>query len=175
MPKFMLSVNWTDRAVAEASATRPRSRQERGRRDQASFTSPSSTKIPLSSSRIPTVTYWAAPIALLAALAFATPAAAASFDCGKASHPDEHVICSNQDLSNMDVEMATLFRVRMELPMLMGSRGAARDEQHDWLATRSACGGNVACLTAAYKTRIDQLNGTIADAMKDYCVKMGIC
>jgi uncharacterized protein len=121
------------------------------------------------------LTGWAATVVLFGALAFGTPAVAASFDCGQASHPDEHAICANRSLSDMDVEMATLFRVRMELPMLMGSRGAARDEQRDWLVTRSACGSDIGCLTAAYRTRIDQLNSTIADAIKDYCVKVGIC
>ena len=115
------------------------------------------------------------PLVLLTVLAFSTPTAAASFDCAKASHADEQAICSNQSLSNMDVEMATLFRVRMEIPMLMGMRGDAQDEQRAWLATREHCGGNVACLSAAYKTRIEQLNSAIAEAMGDYCVKLDIC
>jgi uncharacterized protein len=115
------------------------------------------------------------PLVLLAALAFSTPASTASFDCAKASHPDEHAICSNQSLSNMDTEMATLFRVRMQIPMLLGSRGDAQDEQDTWLATRSACGSDVACLSAAYKTRIEQLNSAITAAMQGYCVKLGIC
>jgi uncharacterized protein len=115
------------------------------------------------------------PLVLLAAIAFSTPAYAASFDCAKASHPDEHAICSNQSLSDMDTEMATLFRVRMEIPMLMGARGDAQDEQDTWLATRSACGGNVACISAAYQTRIEQLNNAISAAMQGYCVKLGIC
>ncbi len=115
------------------------------------------------------------PLLLLAAAACATPALAASFDCSKAAHPDEYAICSNQNLSNADVEMATLFRVRMQIPMLMGARGAAQDEQKQWLTTRSACGGSIACLHASYKARIDQLNQTISAAMQDYCAKLGIC
>ena len=115
------------------------------------------------------------PLVLLATLAFSAPADAASFDCARASHPDEHAICSNQSLSDMDTEMATLFRVRMEIPMLMGARGDAQDEQDTWLATRSACGSNVACISAAYQTRIEQLNSAISAAMQGYCVKLGIC
>ena len=71
--------------------------------------------------------------------------------------------------------MATLFRVRMEIPMLMGARGDAGDEQVTWLARRGACGSNVACLTQAYRQRIAQLNQAISDAMQDYCKRMGIC
>jgi uncharacterized protein len=115
------------------------------------------------------------PLILLAPLAFGTPALAASFNCADASHPDEAAICSDQSLSSMDVEMATLFRVRMEIPMLMGSRGDAQDEQGAWLTKRHACGNNIACLSGVYKMRIEQLNSIIAGAMQDYCVKLGIC
>lgn len=115
------------------------------------------------------------PLVLFAAIAFGSPAGAASFNCNKASHPDEYAICANPSLSNADVEMATLFRVRMQIPMLMGAKGAAQDEQKEWLTTRTACGGSVACLGASYKARIDQLNQTISAAMQDYCTKVGIC
>jgi uncharacterized protein len=100
---------------------------------------------------------------------------AASFDCAKAAAPDEYAICANPNLSNLDVQMATLYGVRMSIPMLMGARGAAQDEQRTWLASRSACSANVTCLQSAYATRIQQLNQTINAAMQDYCVKLGIC
>lgn len=112
---------------------------------------------------------------LLFAFAACGTAGAASFNCAKSSAPDEYAICSNPSLSNMDVEMATLFRVRMQIPMLMGAKGAAQDEQRAWLQQRTACGASVACLGAAYQRRIDQLNGTISGAMQDYCQKLGIC
>ena len=37
--------------------------------------------------------------------------------------------------------MATLYGVRMQIPMLMGARGAAQDEQRAWLAS-AACGSD---------------------------------
>jgi uncharacterized protein len=114
------------------------------------------------------------PLAFAATLGSGV-AEAASFNCAKASAPDEYAICANPSLSNMDVEMATLYRVRMQVPMLMGAKGAAQDEQRAWLARRTACGSSVACLGAAYQTRINQLNGDISAAMQDYCVKLGIC
>jgi uncharacterized protein len=111
-------------------------------------------------------------------LAFlAAPAAveAASFNCAKAAKPDEIAICANQHLSDLDVQMATLYGVRMEIPMLMGARGAAQDDQRAFLTQRGACGGNVACIQQAYNARIAQFNQTIKAAMQDYCVKVGIC
>jgi uncharacterized protein len=117
----------------------------------------------------------ALPLAV-ACLAFGlAPAVAASFDCAKATHPDEKAICANPSLSDLDVRMATLYGVRMEIPMMMGARGAAQDEQRAFLTERGACGGNVACLTAAYQQRIQTLSQTISDAMADYCAKIGLC
>ncbi len=114
-------------------------------------------------------------VAAAVILIAATPAAAASFDCGKAKTADEKAICADQTLSELDVAMATLYGVRMQIPMLMGARGAARDEQVAWLAKRRACGGDVACLTESYHQRIVDLDQTITEAMHDYCVRMGIC
>jgi uncharacterized protein len=104
-----------------------------------------------------------------------TAAQAASFNCAKAAKPGEIAICANPHLSDLDVQMAALYGVRMEIPMLMGARGAAQDEQRAFLAKRGACGGNVACIQSAYQTRIAELNQTIQAAMNDYCVKLGIC
>lgn len=114
--------------------------------------------------------------ALFAGLALlANPAQSASFDCAKATKPDETAICDSTRLSDLDVEMATLYRVRMEIPMLMGARGAAQDEQRAFLTKRDKCGSSVACIEAAYTARISQLNQAIKAAMQDYCAKLGIC
>lgn len=112
---------------------------------------------------------------LLAATLTASAAGAASFDCSKAIKPDEIAVCKTPALSNLDTEMATLYGVRMEIPMLMGARGAAQDEQVAFLAARGACGSDVACIQSAYQARITVLQSTISDAMQDYCVKLGIC
>jgi uncharacterized protein len=117
-------------------------------------------------------------LALMAGLfagAMAAPGHAASFDCAKAAAPDETAICATPSLSDLDVEMATLYGVRMELPMLMGARGAAQDEQRDFLDKRAACGASAACITQQYGQRIAALKKTIEDGMHDYCVKIGIC
>jgi uncharacterized protein len=114
-------------------------------------------------------------LACLALAAGITAADAASFDCAKAAKPDEKAICATPALSDLDVEMATLYGVRMEIPMMMGAKGAAQDEQVAFLQQRAACGSDTACIASAYSARIATLKQTIADAMKDYCNKIGLC
>lgn len=118
-----------------------------------------------------------AKIALIATafLALTTSAHAASYNCAKAKTPDEKAICANRSLSELDVKMAALFGVRMKLPMLMGARGAAQDEQRAFLTNRGYCGADAACIGAAYQQRIDEINAEIDAAMQDYCVMLGIC
>jgi uncharacterized protein YecT (DUF1311 family) len=126
------------------------------------------------SSMIPNFVRHALLAVLLAGMT-AVNANAASFNCAKAAKPDEKAICANPSLSDLDVAMATLYGVRMELPMLMGARGAAQDEQRAFLDKRAACGGKVACITTQYNQRIAELRRTIKDGMDDYCAKLGIC
>jgi uncharacterized protein len=71
--------------------------------------------------------------------------------------------------------MAALYGVRMQVPMMMGSRGAAQDEQARFLVNRAACGAKTSCLANTYQSRIAALKATIGAAMQDYCVKMGLC
>jgi uncharacterized protein len=111
----------------------------------------------------------------LAGLAISSSAEAASFDCSKAKTADEFAVCKTQVLSDLDMQMATLYGVRMQIPMLMGAKGAAQDEQRAFLAQRGACGGDVACIQQAYLNRIAVLNQAIQAAMHDYCIKLGIC
>ena len=111
-----------------------------------------------------------------AVILFARPAAeAASFNCAKASTPDEIAICVTPALSELDVQMAALYGVRMQIPMLMGAKGAAKDEQRAFLAVRAGGGSNALCIQSVYQQRIAMLQQIIAAAMQDYCVKLGIC
>ncbi len=109
------------------------------------------------------------------ALLICGSAHAASFNCSKAKTLDEKATCASRTLSELDVQMATLFGVRMKLPMLMGARGAAQDEQRQFLVDRGTCGADAACIGQTYQLRIDTLNFQINSAMQDYCVKVGIC
>jgi len=105
---------------------------------------------------------------LAAALLFITPAHAASFDCFRARSPDEVTICGNPRLSALDSEMGGLWYAYSRVPMLMGGNGDRGDEARAFLARRRACGANVACLAAAYRSRIEELHRGIDAAMHEF-------
>jgi uncharacterized protein len=81
---------------------------------------------------------------------------AASFDCGKASAPDEIAICDSRELSQLDVRMATLYDTIRKL-VGMGVRGALQDQQVEWLKARAGCGANRSCIRNLYEARIRAL------------------
>jgi uncharacterized protein len=105
---------------------------------------------------------------LAAAFLLPAPAYAASFDCARATKVDEVAVCRNPRLSELDAEMGGLWYAWSRVPMLMGGNGARMDEAQAFLARRAACGRNVACLTAAYRARIEELHSDIANAMHDF-------
>ena len=102
------------------------------------------------------------------ALFFASPASAASFDCGRARAADEVTVCRTPALSNMDSEMGGLWYAYSKVPMLMGGNGNRGDEARAFLDRRRACGRNVACLATAYRARIRELHQGIDAAMEEY-------
>ncbi|WP_127104315.1 lysozyme inhibitor LprI family protein [Pararhodobacter zhoushanensis] len=98
-------------------------------------------------------------LSALTCLALLLPGAvqAASFDCTLTTlTPNEQVICQNRDLNDLDVEMATMYRLLSGL-FAMGMRGAMHDDQSAWLHERMACGANAACIRDAYTRRIRAL------------------
>ena len=102
----------------------------------------------------------AAAVVLLAGHAHA-----ASFDCRKASNPDEIAICDSRELSELDVKMATLYDTIIKL-VGMGMRGALQDQQRAWLQERAGCGADRACLRRLYDTRIRALEAEVARIAK---------
>ncbi|AJZ89070.1 periplasmic protein [Klebsiella michiganensis] len=100
-------------------------------------------------------------ILLLSLLIGSTTAGAASFDCAKASSPDEKAICANRALNDKDVEMATKYQFLKGL-FAMGGQGAMQDQQQAWLKERKTCGANVACLTTQYNKRLSALDAIYA-------------
>ncbi|MCO5733987.1 lysozyme inhibitor LprI family protein [Rhizobium sp. SSA_523] len=93
----------------------------------------------------------------LSAGAMSSPARAASFDCARQDlAADETVICEDRALNDMDVRMVTTFELLTGL-MPMGNRDILREDQSAWLKTRQACGGDNACISKAYATRMEQL------------------
>jgi uncharacterized protein len=88
---------------------------------------------------------------------------AASFDCeAKELKPDEKAICDNRALNDADVKMVTTFDLLSGL-LAMGSRGTMQDEQTAWLKKRQECSADVACIQAAYDTRLKQLGESYKD------------
>ncbi|HBC0589388.1 TPA: DUF1311 domain-containing protein [Enterobacter cloacae] len=90
-------------------------------------------------------------------LLLSVSASAASFSCSGVSTPDEKAICAGRELSQKDVRMATTYDMLRKV-VLMGGRGALKDEQTAWLQKRQQCGDNTACLAHLYDDRIDELN-----------------
>ncbi|KFD24885.1 lysozyme inhibitor LprI family protein [Yokenella regensburgei] len=82
---------------------------------------------------------------------------AASFNCADVTGPDEKAICTDRELSEKDIRMATTYDMLRKV-MLMGGRGALQDEQANWLQKRQQCGDNTVCLSHLYDDRIAELN-----------------
>jgi uncharacterized protein len=87
-------------------------------------------------------------------------AQAASFDCAKASSFVEKAICSDQQLSAMDDQLARLYKAARA-----DSSGNAtlEAEQKAWLSSRDRC-ADAACLKKAYVDRIKALSATASPA-----------
>lgn len=83
-------------------------------------------------------------------LILAQPASAQSW-CGSSSlNATERAICSDPILGDLDIEMGALY-ARNKLP-----------DQRDWLRTRNACGGDIFCIEAAYRSRIAVMRAALA-------------
>lgn len=78
-----------------------------------------------------------------------------SFDCGKAQQWYEKLICSDQELAVLDVEMVRLFKKLQSNPML--DTQFINSSQVDWRNTvRNVCPDRN-CLISSYAVRIKQL------------------
>ncbi|MBI1276245.1 hypothetical protein GC177_09795 [bacterium] len=72
----------------------------------------------------------------------AASAEAASFNCAKASHPLEKLICSNPSLSKLDEDVSNAYKAKLAL---LFDKAAFKGQQKDWMAIiRKRC--DVACL-----------------------------
>ena len=87
---------------------------------------------------------------------------AASFDCDKASKPDEKAICADHSLNDADVRMTTMFDLAIDM-VAMGERDSLRAAQKTWLEQRTSCEGDIACLNAAYDRRVTDLRKHFVD------------
>jgi uncharacterized protein YecT (DUF1311 family) len=74
-----------------------------------------------------------------------------SFDCSKASNSQEKMVCSDRELSRLDVEMSQAYaRARQ----LSADKDALRNEQLTWLKGSFRECPDKSCLADAYKKRI---------------------
>lgn len=78
-----------------------------------------------------------------------------SFDCAKASSGPERLICSNKELSEVDVQLAQIFRAAMNQTK---DKASLKREQTQWIRNkRDACSDSTAMLKV-YQDRIAQLS-----------------
>lgn len=79
-----------------------------------------------------------------------------SFDCHTNTSLTEQVICANEDIAELDQQMAQLyFQVANDTTGRYYRR--LKGDQRAWLSERSGCGANVRCLRSTYRARIDEL------------------
>jgi uncharacterized protein YecT (DUF1311 family) len=84
----------------------------------------------------------------------ASPAQAASFDCSKASTPQEKLICFDYRLSDLDSQLAWTYTEALKQAK---DTSALKQSQKDWVAAREKC-TNVNCILHAYVGKIEALN-----------------
>ena len=79
-----------------------------------------------------------------------TIAQAASFDCEKASNHVEKLICTDEELSKLDEQMAGFYETAL---LDKNWAGTVRQTQKQWLKERNSC-SDAACVKSAYLTRM---------------------
>ena len=79
---------------------------------------------------------------------------AASFDCKKATTLVEQAICSNQKLSNLDQQLATIYK---EALANSPNQEALRKQQQEWLNLKRNSCQEIACIKDAYLSRLTEL------------------
>ena len=95
--------------------------------------------------------------AAVLSLAFSTAAGAAGFDCAKAASAVEKAVCADSALSDLDEYLGRYYSAALEA--LGDGASCLKADQRIWLKTvRNPCGGETACLSAAYLARLATLD-----------------
>jgi uncharacterized protein len=77
-------------------------------------------------------------------------AQAVTFDCKKASKPDEQLICSNSELSKLDDQVnQTYLYAQAQQPQ--GQRDYLKLRQREWLNMRHSCKADISCVRQSMK------------------------
>lgn len=101
-------------------------------------------------------------LTLLAAVCMAANLAHAahpSFDCSKATHEVEQIICKDADLAALDQSLAELYATVMKNSPA-SQHGALKTEQRGWVKGRDDCwkaSDKHGCIKAEYQSRINEL------------------
>ena len=111
---------------------------------------------PVAPAPAPAVPEPAAPVSLSTNSAQFTP----SFDCEKSKNGQDRLICSNRELSKLDVQLSALYSKAMAKTT---DKAALKKDQLNWYKnTRNTC-SDAACLSAAYGSRIIEISEFLAD------------
>jgi uncharacterized protein len=78
-----------------------------------------------------------------------------SFDCTKAGNWVEHTICDNNELSKLDSELGTVYKVAKKRT---NDINVLKSEQRSWIKKNRAQCKTVECLDQVYRDRIKTLN-----------------
>lgn len=93
-------------------------------------------------------------IGIVGVVALSGSLRAASFDCAKAEAPIEKLICSDETVSKLDVDLAGVYKAAMEK---VDNKDEFKYQQRNWLkGKRNAC-KDAACLAQVYQARISEL------------------
>jgi uncharacterized protein len=92
---------------------------------------------------------------VFASCVWISTAHAASYDCAKAKTKVEKLICTDSQLSKLDVMMDFAWR-----EVLANMPNESKDEQRAWLAERNACTEDF-CIQQSYRKRLEQLDEKI--------------
>lgn len=80
-----------------------------------------------------------------------------SFDCAKASTGAERLICSNQELATLDVEMMSTYK---RLADGNPDKNTLKKEQNDWMKNERNTCSTSDCMAKAYRSRIEDMERT---------------
>ena len=92
-------------------------------------------------------------LVILGWIVLGMPALAASIDCGKASTKVEKLVCADAELSKLDEELNTAYKIVLQDEKQADS---IRQSQKHWMKERNAC-ADPACVKRAYETRLSSL------------------
>ena len=99
-------------------------------------------------------------IFLMTCLAAVSEVKSQGFDCLLAQSDAGLRVCSNRDLSRLDLNLNQIYTS-------MKDRPGMRDQQKRWLIQRNLCGKDTSCLLSTYSNRIDQLRSLASNGSQN--------